>query len=109
MKRGAKAFWDERLTAYQNKIVEMARNGYCHPEIADEMLTSRESVAATITRIRRAFPDIKIPPSRRLHPEQDRLERLFAKGLKVEQIAEITGKRPGTVTVWRYRLRTSQD
>ncbi|GIK48039.1 MAG: hypothetical protein BroJett013_07360 [Alphaproteobacteria bacterium] len=56
--RGNEPFHDERLTATQNKIVEMARNNYSNAEIADEMDTSVNTIAATLSKVRAKAPDI---------------------------------------------------
>lgn len=64
-KRGTEPFNDARLTARQNKIVEMARNGYPPREIADEMEISASNVSVTLDKIKKKFPDITLPQHKR--------------------------------------------
>lgn len=61
-------FWDDRLTANENKTVEMRRNGYLNSEIADELDATNERVARHISKARRlgiAIPEVPKgrPPS----------------------------------------------
>jgi hypothetical protein len=50
--RGSRRFWDDRLTASENKAVEMARNGYTNREIAEEMETSQNVITVLLSRAR---------------------------------------------------------
>ncbi|HVK81882.1 MAG TPA: hypothetical protein VM915_14865, partial [Verrucomicrobiae bacterium] len=58
--RGTEAFSDARLTASENKAVEMARNNYSNVEIADEMNTSTAVVAVWLSKARRKIGDIGV-------------------------------------------------
>jgi len=53
------SFRDSRLTDFQNKLVEMRRNGMSNSDIAEEMDTTNNSVAATLSQIKRRAPDIR--------------------------------------------------
>lgn len=48
--RGSERFWDDRLTAGENKAVEMRRNGFSNAEIADEMDSSANAIAVLLNK-----------------------------------------------------------
>lgn len=62
--RRAEAFSDPRLSATENKAVEMARNGFTTREIAEEMDVSDSAVYKFISTARAKAPDIEIPGAR---------------------------------------------
>ncbi|MEM9668688.1 MAG: hypothetical protein AAF950_07150 [Pseudomonadota bacterium] len=57
----AAAFNDPRLSAQENRIVEMRRNGFTNQDIADLDDTSPETVKVALSKARRKAPDIEIP------------------------------------------------
>lgn len=57
--RGSATFRDERLSATENKIAEMALNNYSNAEIADEMEISPSAVGTYISRIRNKGIDVE--------------------------------------------------
>lgn len=62
-------FWDDRLRRFENKVVEMARNGLTLDEIADELDWETASVRSTLCHARKIVgvdvaPYLPRPPRR---------------------------------------------
>jgi biotin operon repressor len=108
LERGTDAFSDPRLNADQNKIAEMAKNGYSNAEIGEEMGKLPQTVAVRISQLRRK--GIDIPAGRAIRPvtpERVQMEKLINEGLSNAQIAKRTGKSSAHVGVIRNRLKTT--
>jgi hypothetical protein len=107
MERGTEPFHDDRLTPYQNKMAEMAINGHSNDEIAEEMETTKGSVAVTLAHLRNAF-GINIPKSPNAAQKgmaRLRMEELILKGLSNKEVSQRTGKKTNHVAQIRNRLK----
>lgn len=108
-------FNDARLSASQNKAVEMARNNFSTKEIAEELETSPEAVRVFLSSARKRAPDIEIPNARHgptggtyggqptatlqdlLRVRQSLLDGGHPKGATYRMVAERFGMKPNTV------------
>lgn len=89
-------FFDERLTASENKAVEMRRNGYSTEEIADEMDIARNTVDQFLFKAKSKGVDIGAA-SRDLR--RDDVLALKQKGLSNKQIEDRLGMKPDSAKV----------
>lgn len=104
---GSAAFWDDRLTPFQNKVVELAKNGMRNRAIADEMMSSPDSINATLSKMRTLY-GLDIPFSAHPSDEQDYLIKLFKKGLTNADIVGRSGKTLTNVKTVRSKFNATQ-
>lgn len=97
LERPSETFNDPRLTATQNKVVEMARNGFSNDEIAEEMATTASSVATMVSMARKLGIEVARGTKSSGAPDTARVLELAQSGVSPEQIAARTGKTPGNV------------
>ncbi len=110
--RGNEAFRDPRLTDQQNKAIELLRNGFPRPAVADELDIGREQLRVVLAQARKRAPDLEIPEGAPRTPEQEnRVAQLFSQ-YKAEGrsninalIADRLGMNPKTVSQHIYNAR----
>lgn len=110
----AERFHDDRLTAHQNKVAEMWRNGFEAADIADEMNSTAKSVAVTLSqlrrmsRIRRSRGDVRLRPP--VTPENvAAVWRLSERGMSQTRIAAKLGIHQTTVSRILRSPRPAED
>lgn len=106
LQRGDEAFYDERLSATQNKMVEMARNGFSNMEIAEEMDTTENTVAARLYDARQKGIDVpKVAPGTVKGADRIRIEDLIRQGFSNKVIAERLGKTFNHIGQVRFQMK----
>lgn len=95
-KTRAEPFNDPRLTASENKAVEMRRNGFTVPEMADEMDTSEDAVYKFIQTAKAKGIDVGEQGRDRV---RDSILELASKRVSVSAIAQRLGISPNNVKV----------
>ena len=107
MKAGSR-FADQRLTPQQNKAAEMALNGCCIPEIAEELDVSDTQVSVLLHNARKRGVSVRAPRqgSRALWPPA-RVLSLRQKGLTYSEIMERTGLSRSSVKVLLWKARSA--
>lgn len=78
VEKGAEAFHDPRLSPQQNKAVEMLRNGFAYPEVADELDIDARHLNSVLSQARRRAPDLSLPLKERSSTIRDEVARLSA-------------------------------
>lgn len=117
--RGSQPFWDDRLTRAENKIVEMARNGFDIAEIADELEWGDRSVSTYARHIRAKGVDLpyfkrrswaRVPTERLVH-HRDVLRKHGVKWGLHRMIGERVGMNANTVAVrlWQHDQRQKAE
>ncbi len=89
--RGSERFEDDRLTARESKIVEMARNNYSNNEIAEEMDATNANVGVTLNTAKRKIPGLEIRPGRNGSPPGLNA-RTYERTATIEQIISLYKK-----------------
>lgn len=109
LERGSDSFRDPRLNDNQNKIVEMAKNGYSNAEIAEEMAVSPQSIAVRLSQMRAKGIDIPVGKNKPKGAARLRMEKLINEGLSDQQVAARTGKTAQHVAVIRNKMKSTGE
>jgi hypothetical protein len=103
--RGTKRFHSDKLTASQNKSVEMARNGYSNAEIAEEMEITANAVSVHLRNARLRGVDYPASKTGKQPTTRTDILRAAESGAKATAIAERLGISPVQVRVTLSRAR----
>lgn len=109
--RGTEPFFDKRLSADNNKMVEMARNGYSNAEIAEELQISPETLTVRLSNLRKKYPSFDIPKGviGREPVRKSQIIELYKKGLDNQQIAARAGVTVNNVKVVLSKARKTGE
>ena len=103
VKYGTERFWNESLSPFENKVIEMARNNFSNDHIAEELETTVGSIKATATYLRKMGFDIPYGHPGRMPKMTERARLLIRAGKGNQDIADILGVSENSAAQFRRK------